>query len=77
MGLEVTTGRVLHAAELDGPHYTVENVEENYNLPMGMLPDVLAGDGSHVFMRVAGLQRAAGAGAGQAGLDSRRRVPGG
>ncbi len=51
VGLDAMTGRLLHTAELDGPYYTVANLEENYGLPMGALPDVLVGDGTRVFMR--------------------------
>ena len=50
-GLEVATGKLLYATVLDGPHYTVDNVEENYSLPTGSLPDILVGDGTKIFMR--------------------------
>ncbi len=51
VGLDAATGELLHQRNLDGPHYTVENVTENFKLPMGALPDILMGDGSTVYMR--------------------------
>ncbi len=50
-GLDPATGALRHQATLHGPHYTSENVEANFQLPQGCLPDVLMGDGSHVYMR--------------------------
>ena len=52
-GLEASTGKLLHQAKLDGPHYDSENIKENFRLPMGALPDVLMGDGSRIYMRSA------------------------
>ncbi len=51
VGLDAVTGRLLHTAELDGPYYNVANLEENYGVPLGALPDVLVGDGTRIFMR--------------------------
>jgi outer membrane protein assembly factor BamB len=51
VGLDVASGRLKYATNLEGPHYTVENVAENYNLPMGALPDILVSDGKHIYMR--------------------------
>ncbi len=51
VGLDAVTGQVQYSTRLEGPHYTVENVAENYNLPMGALPDVLVSDGQQIYMR--------------------------
>ncbi len=51
--LDAAAGETLHSATLSGPDYTVEGLEENYRLPMGTLPDILASDGERVFMRTA------------------------
>ncbi len=51
--LDPATGEVLARAELDGPFYTSDNVEQNFGLPQGRLPDILTGDGEQVFMRTA------------------------
>jgi len=50
-GIDATTGKLRHQTTLEGPHYTVDNVKENFKLPMGALPDVLMGDGSKIYMR--------------------------
>ncbi len=50
-GIEATTGKLRHQTTLEGPHYTVDNVKENFKLPMGTLPDVLMADGSKIYMR--------------------------
>ena len=64
-GLDPATGELLHQANLAGPRYTVDNIKENFQLPMGSLPDVLMGDGTSIFMRSvafdAKLQRQRGA----------------
>ncbi len=52
-GLDAATGEPLHQKILEGPHYAVDNIEENYRLPMGALPDILMGDGSNIYMRSA------------------------
>jgi outer membrane protein assembly factor BamB len=49
--LDVATGHALHNTTLSGPDYEVEGLEENYRLPMGTLPDILASDGERIFMR--------------------------
>jgi outer membrane protein assembly factor BamB len=56
-GLNVDSGQMLHSRTLVGPRYTVDNVEENYNLPMGALPDILIGDGTNIFMRTQAYDR--------------------
>ena len=49
--VDVATGNPRYERTLWGPHYTVDNVEENFKLPMGALPDILMGDGTNVYMR--------------------------
>jgi outer membrane protein assembly factor BamB len=50
-GLDASTGSVLCQTRLEGPRYTVDNIEENYQLPMGALPDILMADGTSIYMR--------------------------
>ncbi|MEJ2702594.1 MAG: PQQ-binding-like beta-propeller repeat protein [Sedimentisphaerales bacterium] len=50
-GLDATTGRIRHQARLEGPDYDVSNISQNYQLPMGALPDILQGDGELIYMR--------------------------
>ncbi len=51
-GLDAATGELRHRTTLEGPHYTVDNIDEaNFRLPMGALPDVLMGDGTKIYMR--------------------------
>ncbi len=55
--LDVATGELLHQTRLDGPHYNVHNVQENYGLPTGALPDILVSDGDYLFMRSVAFDR--------------------
>jgi outer membrane protein assembly factor BamB len=50
-GIDAATGELRHQTNLEGPHYMVGDIEENYKLPMGALPDVLMSDGSEIYMR--------------------------
>ena len=50
-GLDAATGELLHETKLEGPDYAVGDFEENFKLPMGALPDILASDGSKIYMR--------------------------
>ncbi|HUT35051.1 MAG TPA: PQQ-binding-like beta-propeller repeat protein [Planctomycetota bacterium] len=50
-GVDAATGKLLHQARLEGPDYAVGGFERNFRLPMGALPDVLASDGSKIYMR--------------------------
>ena len=55
-GLRVTawtaaTGELRCQTLLAGPSYTVENLKENFRPPMGVLPDILMGDGDKIYMR--------------------------
>jgi outer membrane protein assembly factor BamB len=49
--IDAGTGRVVHETKLTGPVYTVDNIQQNYRLPMGLLPDVLRVEDSALFMR--------------------------
>jgi len=48
--LDAATGRVRHHRTVAGPHYRADEVEENYRLPMGALPDILMSDGEQIYM---------------------------
>jgi hypothetical protein len=47
----MATGASVHTAILEGPDYAVGQFKENYQLPMGSLPDVLMSDGDRLYMR--------------------------
>ncbi len=49
--LDAMTGEIRHKKKLTGPRYTVDNIRQNYLLPMGVLPDVLRMEDSALFMR--------------------------
>jgi outer membrane protein assembly factor BamB len=50
-GLDAVTGKLRCQTRLQGPHYNVDNISQNYQLPMGTLPDVMQSDGSLIYMR--------------------------
>jgi len=50
-GLDAESGAVRCRTNLDGPHYNVDNISQNYQLPMGALPDILQSDGTAIYMR--------------------------
>lgn len=50
-GLDAESGAVKCRTNLDGPHYNVDNISQNYQLPMGSLPDILQSDGTAIYMR--------------------------
>ena len=50
-GLDALTGELRCQTRLDGPHYNISNISQNYQLPMGALPDILQGDGRLIYMR--------------------------
>ena len=68
--LDAATGEVRHETTLAGPSYGVDDISQNYGLPMGALADVLQSDGELIHMREAVLSRkleeAKGAGRGTA-----------
>jgi len=50
-GLDAVTGRLRCQTRLEGPHYNVNNISQNYRLPMGTLPDIMQSDGNVIYMR--------------------------
>jgi len=50
-GLDAATGELRHQTKLQGPHYDVDDISQNYQLPMGSLPEILQGDGRYIYMR--------------------------
>ena len=50
-GLDATTGELRHQTKLQGPHYDGADISQNYQLPMGSLPDILQGDDLGIYMR--------------------------
>ena len=50
-GLDAATGKLRCRTTLAGPSYTVDNIKQNYLLPMGVLPDILQSAGKLIFMR--------------------------
>jgi outer membrane protein assembly factor BamB len=54
---DALTGEIRHERELSGPSYTVDNIEQNYHLPMGALPDILRVENTKIFMRSLGFDR--------------------
>ena len=52
-GLDARTGEVRCERKLEGPHYEVDNITQNYQLPMGTLPDIMQGDRGMIRMREA------------------------
>jgi outer membrane protein assembly factor BamB len=50
-GLDALTGELRCQTRLQGPHYDVGNISQNYQLPMGTLPDILQGDNRLIYMR--------------------------
>ncbi len=57
LAIDATTGQLRHEEKLAGPSYTVDNIQQNYLLPMGLLPDVLRMEDSALFMRAAKFDR--------------------
>jgi len=50
-GLDALTGETRCTNRLHGPDYTVDNISQNYALPMGSLPDIMQAEGDSVRMR--------------------------
>ncbi|HPM79252.1 MAG TPA: PQQ-binding-like beta-propeller repeat protein [Candidatus Anammoximicrobium sp.] len=50
-GVAADTGELRCQTLFSGPSYTVENLQENFLPPMGMLPDILMGDGERIYLR--------------------------
>ncbi len=52
LAVDATTGEIMHEEKLSGPRYTSANIDQNFRLPEGTLPDVLRMEGPSIFMRV-------------------------
>ncbi|MHC4742494.1 MAG: outer membrane protein assembly factor BamB family protein [Planctomycetota bacterium] len=50
-GLDPDTAKERCRARLEGPHYSVNNIEQNYLLPMGTLPGILQAVDGTIYMR--------------------------
>ncbi len=53
LAVDALTGKIRHERTLDGPHYTTDDLRQNYQLPMGVLPDILMLEKNALFMRTA------------------------
>lgn len=51
--LDPATGQIIKQTAVTGPFYSSDTIDANFGLPQGKLPDILVGDGEHVFMRTA------------------------
>ena len=49
--LDAVSGQIRHTNHLEGPHYHVNNISQNFQLPMGSLPDILQADDKFIYMR--------------------------
>jgi outer membrane protein assembly factor BamB len=50
-GVDAASGKVRYRTSLEGPYHDVENISQNYQLPMGALADILQGDDGLIYMR--------------------------
>jgi outer membrane protein assembly factor BamB len=50
-GIAADSGELRGQTLFSGPSYTVENLQENFRPPMGVLPDILIGDGERIYLR--------------------------
>ena len=50
-GLDAASGELRYQTKLQGPHYDGDDISQNYQLPLGSLPDILQGDDRHIYMR--------------------------
>ena len=55
--VDAASGEIVHEKELSGPRYTDANIEQNFKLPEGSLPDILRMEGSAIFMRLVSFDR--------------------
>lgn len=51
VAVDSVTGNVICHEQLDGPHYTSGQIDQNYGLPMGLLSDVFIKEGTDLFLR--------------------------
>lgn len=50
-GVDAVTGEIRCKNKLQGPHYDVNNISQNYQLPMGALADIMQGGDGLIYMR--------------------------
>ena len=50
-GVDAVSGELRYKKRLQGPSYDINNISQNYKLPMGALPDILQCDGELIYMR--------------------------
>ena len=50
-GIDALTGKIRYKTGIEGPHYNVDNIEDNFLLPMGTLPDILQSDDNGIYLR--------------------------
>jgi len=50
-GVDAVSGELRHQTKLQGPHYDGDDISQNYQLPLGSLPDILQGDDGGIYMR--------------------------
>ena len=51
LAVDALTGQIQHENILDGPHYSTDDLQQNFLLPMGVLPDILMLEKGALFMR--------------------------
>jgi outer membrane protein assembly factor BamB len=49
--VDAVSGKLRYQKRLQGPSYDINNISQNYKLPMGALPDILQCDGELIYMR--------------------------
>ncbi len=49
-GIDASSGELRSKTRLEGPHYGVADITQNYHLPMGFLADILQSDGTFIYM---------------------------
>jgi outer membrane protein assembly factor BamB len=50
-GVDAVSGKLRYKKRLQDPSYDINNISQNYKLPMGALPDILQYDGELIYMR--------------------------
>jgi outer membrane protein assembly factor BamB len=49
--VDAVSGKLRYQKRLQGPSYDINNIAQNYKLPMGALSDILQCDGELIYMR--------------------------
>ena len=52
LAVDASSGEIVHEERLSGPRYSSANIEQNFKLPEGTLPDILRMEDSAIFMRL-------------------------